>query len=147
MKQIFGAATQKEFKRARGTAAVTTQTQALAALSLQVRKGNTWPLGAEEDQGIEEGRFWLAKIEGGPLRLGGTMAFAGQVFKGGWVMAKAKYCSLVHGRSPETAKGRVHKLLSTGTFPSLNRIIRMDSSVALVVNSKPKSKKNQAMGA
>ena len=36
---------------------------------------------------------------------------------------------------------------STGTFPSLNQITRLDSSVALVVNSKPKSKKNQAMGA
>ena len=83
---------------------MTTQTQALAALSLQVRKGNTWPLGAEEDQGIEEGRFWLAKIKDGPVRLGGTMTFAGQVLEVGWVVAKTQYYSLLHERGPETAR-------------------------------------------
>ena len=83
----------ENFKRARGTAAVTTQTQALADFSLQVRKGNTWPLGVEEDQEGEEGRFWLAKIKDDPVLLGGTMTFAGQVFKAGWVVAKAQYCS------------------------------------------------------
>ena len=57
VKQIVGAATQKECKRARGTAAVTTQTQKLADFPLQVRKGSTWPLGVEEDQESEEGRF------------------------------------------------------------------------------------------
>ena len=38
VKHIVGAATQKECMIARGTAAVTTQTQALAGFSLQVRK-------------------------------------------------------------------------------------------------------------
>ena len=59
---------QKECKRARGTAAATTQTQALAGFSLQVRKGNTWPLRVKEYQEGEEGRFWLAKIKDDPVR-------------------------------------------------------------------------------
>lgn len=98
--------TQKECKRVRGSAAVTTQTQALADFSLQVRKGSTWPLGVEEDQEGEEGRFWLAKIKDEPERLEGTMTFAGQVFKEGWIVAKAQYYSLLRERGPETARER-----------------------------------------
>ena len=37
VKKVFGAVTRKECKRVRGTAAVTTQAQALAGVSLQVR--------------------------------------------------------------------------------------------------------------
>jgi len=85
---------------------VTTQMQALADFSLQVRKGNTWPLRAEEDQEGEEGRFWLAKIKDDPVLLGGTMTFAGQVFKVGWVVAKAQYYSLLRERGPETTRER-----------------------------------------
>ena len=77
MKQIYGAATQKECKGARGTAVVRTQTQALAGFSPQVRKGNTWPLGVDEDQEGQEGRFWRARIKDGPVRLEGTTIFAG----------------------------------------------------------------------
>ena len=63
--------------------AVTTQTQALADFSLQVRKGSTWPLRVKGNQEGEEGRFWLAKIKDEPERLEGTMTFAGQAFKEG----------------------------------------------------------------
>jgi hypothetical protein len=83
VKKADGAVTQKECKRVRGSAAVMTQTQALADFSLQVRKGSTWPLGVKEDQEGEEGRFWLAKIKDEPEWLEGTMTFAGQVFKEG----------------------------------------------------------------
>jgi len=69
------------------------------------------------------------------------MTFAGQVFEEGWIAFKAQYYSLLHGRGSEVARERVYKLLPTGTFPSLNHIIRLDSSVALVVNSKSNSKK------
>ena len=104
VKRIVGAATQKECKRARGIEAVTMQTQALTDFSLQVRKGNTWPLRVKEYQEGEEGRFWLAKIKEDPVRLEGTMTFAGQVFKEGWIVAKAQYYSLLHERGPETAR-------------------------------------------
>ena len=49
VKKVVGAVTQKECKRVRGSAAVTTQMQALADFSLQVRKGSTWPMRVEED--------------------------------------------------------------------------------------------------
>ena len=93
---------------------MTAQTQALAGFSLHVRRGNTWPLGAEKGQEGEEGQFWLAKIKDDPVRLKGTMTFAGQVFKKGPVVAKAQYYSLIHERGPETARERVCKLLPTG---------------------------------
>lgn len=95
VKKIVGAVTQVECKRVRGTAAVTTQTQALADFSLQVRKGSTWPLRVEEDQEGEEGRFWLAKIKDEPERLEGTMTFAGQAFKraGSWRRRSTTRCS------------------------------------------------------
>ena len=140
VKKIVGAVTQVECKRVRGTAAVTTQTQALADFSLQVRKGSTWPLRVEEDQEGEEGRFWLAKIKDEPERLEGTMTFAGQAFKEGWIVAKAQYYSLLCERGPETARERVYKLLPTDTYLSLNHIIRLESSVNMVVDSKSKSK-------
>ena len=140
VKKVAGAVTQKECKRVRGSAAVTTQTQALADFSLQVRKGSTWPLRVEEDQEGEEGRFWLAKIKDEPERLEGTMTFAGQVFKEGWIVAKAQYYSLLRERGPETARERVYKLLPTDTYLSLNHIIRLESSVNMVVDSKSKSK-------
>jgi hypothetical protein len=140
VKKIVGAVTQVECKRVRGTAAVTTQTQALADFSLQVRKGSTWPLRVEEDQEGEEGRFWLAKIQDEPERLEGTMTFAGQAFKEGWIVAKAQYYSLLRERGPETARERVYKLLPTDTYLSLNHIIRLESSVNMVVDSKSKSK-------
>ena len=120
---------------------MTAQTQALAGFSLQVRKGNTWPLGVEEDQEGEKGRFWLAKTKDEPERLEGTRTFASQVFKEGWIVAKAQYYSLPHGCGPGTGRERVYKLLPTDTFPSLNHITRLDSSVALVVDSKSNSKK------
>jgi len=69
------------------------------------------------------------------------MTFAGHVFKEGWILAKAQYYSLLHERGPETARERVYKLLPTDTFPSLNHIIRLGSSVALMVDKKSKSKK------
>ena len=122
VKKIIRAVTQVECKRVRGTAAVTTQTQALADFSLQVRKGSTWPLRVEEDQEGEEGRFWLAKIKDEPERL------------------EAQYYSLLRERGPETARERVYKLLPTDTYLSLNHIIRLESSVNMVVDSKSKSK-------
>ena len=140
VKKIVGAVTQVECKRVRGTAAVTTQTQALADFSLQVRKSSTWPLRVEEDQEGEEGRFWLAKIAGDPERLEGTMTFAGQVFKEGWIVVKAQYYSLLRERGGETARERVYKLLPTDTYLSLNHIIRLGSPVTLVVDSEAKSK-------
>ena len=100
---------------------MTTQAQALAGFSLQVRKGNTWPMGAEEDHEGEGGRFWLAKTKDDLERIGGTMTFIGQVFKEGWIAAKAQCHSLLHERGPGTTR---------------------DSFVALVVDSKSKSKKN-----
>ena len=106
VKNVVGAVTQKECKTVRGSAAVTTQTQALAGFSLQVRKGNTWPLGVEEDQEGEKGRFWLAKTKDEPERLEGTMTFAGQVFKEGWVVAKAQCYSLLRERGPKTTRKR-----------------------------------------
>ena len=57
-------------------------------------------------------------------------------------MAKAQYCSLLHERGPRAVRERVYKLLPTGTSLSLNEIIRLDSSVALVVDSESKSKKS-----
>ena len=104
-----------------------------------MRRGSIRPLGVKEDQEGEEGRFWLAKIKHDPVRLEGTMTFAGLVFKEGWFVAKAQYYSLLSAaqRQPE----RVYKLLPAGTFPSLNHIIRLDSSVALVVDSESRSKK------
>ena len=71
------------------------------------------------------------------------MTFAGQVFKEGWVVAKAQCYSLLHKRGPETARERVYKLLLTDTYPSLSHIIRLDSFVGLVVGSISKSKKNK----
>ena len=83
---------------------MTTQTQALADFSLQVRKGSTWPLGVDEDQEGEEGRFWLAKTKEEPERLEGTMTFAGQVFKEGCIVAKAQYYSLLREYVAGTAR-------------------------------------------
>ena len=105
VKKIVGAVTQVECKRVRGTAAVTTQTQALADFSLQVRKGSTWPLRVEEDQEGEEGRFWLAKIKDEPERLEGTMTFAGQAFKEGWIVAKAQYLLAAPRARPGDSQG------------------------------------------
>ena len=133
VKKIVGAVTQVECKRVRGTAVVTTQTQALADFSLQVRKGSTWPLRVEEDQEGEEGRFWFAKIKDEPERLEGTMTFAGQAFKEGWIVAKAQYYSLLRERGPKTASEQVYKLLPTDTYLSLNHIIRLESSMNMVV--------------
>jgi hypothetical protein len=68
------------------------------------------------------------------------MTFAGQAFKEGWIVAKAQYYSLLRERGPETARERVYKLLPTDTYLSLNHIIRLESSVNMVVDSKSKSK-------
>jgi len=81
------------------------------------------------------------KIKDDPVRLGGTMTFAGQVFKEGGTLAKAQYYSLLHECGPETARERVYRHLPTETFPSLNHITRLHSSVALVVDRKFNSKK------
>ncbi|MEC7493472.1 MAG: hypothetical protein VYB01_11340, partial [Pseudomonadota bacterium] len=55
-------------------------------------------------------------------------------------MIKAQYYSLLRERGPETARERVYKLLPTDTYLSLNHIIRLESSVNMVVDSKSKSK-------
>ena len=64
----------------------------------------------------------------------------GQAFKEGWIVAKAQYYSLLRERGPVTARERVYKLLPTDTYLSLNHIIRLESSVNMVVDSKSKSK-------
>ena len=51
-----------------------------------------------EDEEKEEGQFWLAKIKDNPERLKKSITFAGQVFKGGWIVAKARYYSFLRER-------------------------------------------------
>ena len=58
---------------------MTTQPKALADITLQVKKGQSWPLRAEENQQGEEGQLWLAKIEDDPERLEASISFGGLV--------------------------------------------------------------------
>ena len=46
------------------------------------------------------------------------MTFAGQVFRKGWIVAKAQYYSLLRERGPETARERFYKLLPTDALTS-----------------------------
>jgi hypothetical protein len=140
VKNTVGASTKKECKRVRGTAAVTAQSQALADFTLRVKKGQSWPLRVEEDQQGEEGQFWLAKIEEDPERLEASITFAGQVFKEGWIVAKASYYSFIRERGPVEAKERVYKLLRDQTYLSLSHVVRLDRAVKLVNDTKSKSK-------
>ena len=68
------------------------------------------------------------------------MTFADQVFKEGWIGAKAQCYSLLRERGPETARERFCNLLPTDTYLSLNHITRLESPVSMVVGSKSKSK-------
>ena len=70
---------------------MTTQSQALENFTLQEKNGRSWPRRVEEDQQGEEGQFWLAKTEGDSERLEASITLAGQVFKEGWIVAKASY--------------------------------------------------------
>ena len=74
------------------------------------------------------------------------MTFADKVFKEGWIGAKAQCYSLLRERGPETARERFYKLLPTDTYLSLNHIIRLESPVNMVVDSKSKSKPRMRIG-
>ena len=119
---------------------MTTQSQALADFTLQEKNGQSWPMRVEEDQQGEEGQFWLAKIEDDPERLEASITFAGQVFKEGWIVAKASYYSFIRERGPVEAKERVYKLLRDQTYLSLSHVVRLDRAVKLVNDTKSKSK-------
>ena len=71
------------------------------------------------------------------------MTFASRIIKEGWILAKAQYFSLLHGRGPETAGGQVLKPFPTEAILSLNHITRLGWSVALMVDSKSNSKKTE----
>jgi hypothetical protein len=112
VKSIVGPSTKKECKRVKGSAAVTTQMQALADFSHMVKKGDSWPLRVEEDQEGEGGCFWLAKIDDHPERLEESITFGGQVFQEGWIVAKARYYSFLQERGPAAARVRLEVIES-----------------------------------
>ena len=107
-----------------------------------MRKGSTLSLGVEEDREGEEGRIWLAKIKDDPVRLGGTMAFANQVFVEGWIVENAQYYLLLHKRGPGDSQ-EASPRAPADRHPPLLELIRLDSPVALVVDSKPRSIKDK----
>ena len=67
-----------------------------------------------EDERSEEGQFWLAKIKDNPERLKKSITFAGQVFKVGWVVAKARYYSFLSERGCTQV---CRLLLAENTYP------------------------------
>ena len=54
----------------------------------------------------------MAKIEEDPERLEASITFAGQVFKEGWIVAKASYYYFIRERGPVEAKDRAVKLVN-----------------------------------
>ena len=66
-----------------------------------------------------------------------TMTFADQVFKEGWIGAKAQCYSLLRERGPEKARERFCKPLPTDTYLSLNHIAGLMPPANMVVDSKP----------
>ena len=130
--------------RVRGAAATTTQTQALADFAMCVRKGSCWPVRVEEDQEGEEGPFWLAMIKEDPERLEEDKTFAGQVFKVGWIVAKACWCSFMRERGTTRTPDRVYKeLVGDETYVSLNHLVRLDSPVKIRKDAASKAKQKQ----
>ena len=82
----------------------------------------------------------MAKIEDDPERLEASITFAGQVFKEGWIVAKASHCSFIRERGPVEAKERVYKLLRDQNYLSLSHVVRQDRAVKLVNDTKSKTK-------
>lgn len=140
VKEIVGVSRKVQCKRLRGMAPMATQTQALADFSLRVKKDSCWPVRVAEDQEGAEGPFWLAMIVDDPERLEKSITYAGQVFKEGWIVVKARYYSFLRESGPEADRTRVYTLLEDETYLSLNHLARLERPVTMKRDKNAKSK-------
>ena len=66
--------------------------------------------------------------------------FAGQVFKEGWIVVKARYYSFLRESGPEADRTRVYTLLEDETYLSLNHLARLERPVTMKRDKNAKSK-------